>query len=41
MKIFLNGGSLAGSAKQIKAAQKFKKGKAKGKNSKEQVETLI
>lgn len=40
MEIFLNGGSLAGSAKQIKAAQKSKK-KARSKNAKEQVETLI
>jgi hypothetical protein len=40
MEIFLNGGSLAGSAKQMKAAQRSKK-KARGKNSKEQVETLI
>jgi len=40
MEIFLNGGSLAGSAKQIKAA-KSKKGRARGKNAKQQVETLI
>lgn len=40
METFLNGGSLAGSAKQMKAAQNSKK-KARGKNAKEQVETLI
>jgi hypothetical protein len=33
MEIFLNGGSLAGSAKQMKAAQKSKK-KSRGKNAK-------
>jgi hypothetical protein len=37
MEIFLNGGSLAGSAKQLKAAQKSKKGKNKSKKEKEQV----
>ena len=41
METFLNGGSLAGSIKKTKASQKSKKGKSKGKNVKEQVETLI
>lgn len=35
MEVFLNGGSLAGTVKQMK--QKSKKGKARGKGAKEAV----
>ncbi len=42
METFLNGGSLAGSAKLLgKNSQKNKKGKARGKNAKQQGQTLI
>lgn len=41
METFLNGGSLAGSIKQSNKSNKSKKGKTRGKNSKQQVETLI
>jgi len=42
MEIFLNGGSLAGTVKPAKnSTLKTKKGKARGRGAKQEVETII